>query len=136
MESEENDEWVAQHRSESPLLSPISDLDSDYVAYRKAQLASRRLERYVLQWQRLFPQAQWPLSKRLAARILLEPCTLCFIVPFLTRITNLDGKVWQHRYWFDKEKNEWHSCDESNCIRFVVRECRCPAWRVERASSA
>ena len=139
MASEERDEWSPQnlwdeHRSESPLLSPISDMDSDYLAYRKADMASIRRERCVGKWQCLFPHEQWPQQGRnaLTTRVMSEVGILRLILPFIVRFTNLDGKVWEHRYRFDEGRNEWLPCRSGECIRFVVRKCECPVWRVQR----
>ena len=139
MASDERDEWSPQYlwdenRSESPLLSPIFDIDSDYVAYRKAHLASIRRERCVLKWQCLFPHAHWPQQGKnaRATKVMSEACILRLILPFIVRLTNLDGKVWEHRYRFDDSRNEWIPCRNGECIKFVVRQCHCPVWRVQR----
>ena len=123
-----------EYRSESPLRSPISDMDTDYVAYRKAHLASLRRERCVLKWQGLFPHAHWPQGGRslLARKVMSEAGLLRLILPFVVRLTNLDGKVWEHRYCHDKNSDEWYPCRAGQCIKFVVRECSRPAQRVER----
>ena len=133
MASDERDEWSPQYlwdeyRSEGPLLSPISDMDSDYVAYRKAHLASIRRERCVLKWQCLFPHAHWPQQgeSARATRVMSEACTLRLILPFIVRLTNLDGKVWEHRYWYDKANDVVRVCNDRNSTKFVVRKVACP----------
>ena len=75
---------------------------------------------------RLFPGRQWAIGNYHVAQVLGDISMLRLLMPFLRRIVNLDGKVWEHRYWYDESKDVVHLCSERRCNKFVVRNGASP----------
>ena len=109
-------------RSDSPLFSPISAIDHEIMVLHKIEHAARKLWLHMVHWNRLFPDVQWRSNGPYAVQVLRDMCLLRHIVPFVKRVTNLDGKVWEHWILYDEEHDVVRPCTGQEQALLVVHK--------------
>ena len=119
-EDEDSPSYLGGRPPDSPLYSPICSFDNDDTIHFKIEHAARAVRLHMAHWNALFPELQWRSRGPWAVRVLRDLGLLCHIVPFVKQITNLDGKVWVHRMWYDEKRDVVRVCGEHEEPRLVV----------------